>query len=764
MNSKKLEKRSAFPVGPDRARMAECAVRFVLSLLAAWARVFGDISPFAAALTASSGRGAGCIFSLLGAAAGYLMGPSLMTGLKYIGVSLLAAAVGNLFAGLEPGKKRWFMPTVSALLCVTIGGVFALRQGPDARAVLRIVTDAVICGGCTYFYKLALSPWNGKLNFDYASETGHTVGVLMLLGTLVLTLSDLRLFGVMSLGNAAAAFCVMLFAYKAGAGTGCAVGAAMGIVIDAHGDGGLFFAAAYCLAGLAAGVLSRRRRLLSAVGFILVNAALTAAFYGNAGPLLETMVASVAFAAVPESVMSRFGALVYSGSPAMGAQRSREYLCRRVEQASLAFHDLYETVKSAAGSPESDADVATVFDRAAACTCMTCENTTKCWFRDYETTKKVLSSVTPRLLQNGGLQGEDLPDFFSRECLHYPEFITAINFEIHALLYRRQYRSRLRNNQSAAFNQYADMAAILGDLSRELASVTEGEPLLENRLRKYLLSRGLQTAVAVFRDRGGRLHLELNGGADVLVRDPQWLEKLSALAGVRLCTTAEPDRGDCIRLLEAEPLAACVGISSRKKRTGDLNGDRGAYFKTDEGMLYVILSDGIGSGKAAARYSADAVRILQRFLQAGISAKTAVGMLNDLMLLKNEDDVGTATVDLICIDLFTGRTVLYKYGAAPSYILKNGKVQRICGESQAVGLQTAPESAPDRIELKLTPGTVAVMVSDGVVPEEDGWLCRMLEQSRDPGSLSKQILKAAAEQTGVNDDMTAYVIEISKRQ
>jgi serine phosphatase RsbU (regulator of sigma subunit) len=126
--------------------------------------------------------------------------------------------------------------------------------------------------------------------------------------------------------------------------------------------------------------------------------------------------------------------------------------------------------------------------------------------------------------------------------------------------------------------------------------------------------------------------------------------------------------------------------------------------------------------------------------------------------------VGTATVDLICIDLFTGRTVLYKYGAAPSYILKNGKVQRICGESQAVGLQTAPESAPDRIELKLTPGTVAVMVSDGVVPEEDGWLCRMLEQSRDPGSLSKQILKAAAEQTGVNDDMTAYVIEISKRQ
>ena len=97
----------------DRYGAAECVVRFLLAFFAAFARVFGDVSPFAAALTAASGTGATCIFTLLGAAIGYMLGPSFMSGLKYISISLIIAAAGNIFKTAPIRERVWFMPAMA---------------------------------------------------------------------------------------------------------------------------------------------------------------------------------------------------------------------------------------------------------------------------------------------------------------------------------------------------------------------------------------------------------------------------------------------------------------------------------------------------------------------------------------------------------------------------------------------------------------------------------------------------------------------------
>ena len=61
-------------------------------------------------------------------------------------------------------------------------------------------------------------------------------------------------------------------------------------------------------------------------------------------------------------------------------------------------------------------------------------------------------------------------------------------------------------------------------------------------------------------------------------------------------------------------------------------------------------------------------------------------LLNSVMLLKNQDGWGYATVDLMCIDLFTGHTGFYKYGAAPSYIRTGKTVRRVRGAAMAAGI------------------------------------------------------------------------------
>ena len=58
-------------------------------------------------------------------------------------------------------------------------------------------------------------------------------------------------------------------------------------------------------------------------------------------------------------------------------------------------------------------------------------------------------------------------------------------------------------------------------------------------------------------------------------------------------------------LFEAEPLIANVGIAGMKKKGEPTSGDRGTYFKTDEGVLCVILADGMGSGEDAGARGTD---------------------------------------------------------------------------------------------------------------------------------------------------------------
>jgi stage II sporulation protein E len=142
-------------------------------------------------------------------------------------------------------------------------------------------------------------------------------------------------------------------------------------------------------------------------------------------------------------------------------------------------------------------------------------------------------------------------------------------------------------------------------------------------------------------------------------------------------------------------------------------------------------------------------------------------MLNDLMLLKNEDDTGCVTVDLVSLNLFTGAARMFKYGAAPSYLRSGSTVRRIKGRSMAAGLGVPPHDAPDLLKMELKAGSLAVIVSDGITGGmDDGWLCEMLSayEGDNPRELAGAIIKTASEKLGNEDDMTVISIAVTERQ
>jgi len=179
--------------------------------------------------------------------------------------------------------------------------------------------------------------------------------------------------------------------------------------------------------------------------------------------------------------------------------------------------------------------------------------------------------------------------------------------------------------------------------------------------------------------------------------------------------------------------------------------------------LYLLLSDGMGSGEDAHREAAMTVRLLQQFLQSGIEPAPALKTLNAALRLRGEDGGGFTTIDLLALQRGSGGAVLYKYGAAPSYLKRSGTVTRFTASSLPAGLQE-DRQGPECCRFSLPGGSFFVMVSDGIADEtDDEWLQNLLSgwNGTDATALANLILSERRSRRGLQDDCAILTLHLS---
>ncbi|MBR1456250.1 MAG: SpoIIE family protein phosphatase, partial [Oscillospiraceae bacterium] len=747
---------------------ARCAIFLLLGMVMAGARVLGDRAPFGVAMVACSGAGLAGASALGGAVLTYLLGGGLEWGVRYAAAAVLAYTVAFVFHELSFSRSEYFMPTAAGavtLLTGLLGSFYAPAQEIPLAAALFLET--VLAFGGAYFFRAALT--DAPLRTESA-ELRRGVSLMIFAACALMSFSRLVLFRVVSLGRFFALLLVMASAMKGGMLTGAAAGTVLGLAMDISSGGTPFYAMAYAFSGLLSGVFGKHGRLLFTLSFILSGAlavvcAWNAEIYISA--LFETFCASVIFMILPASWLNRLGPVLQPAERGSGESGLRRFAARRVKNLSEAYAELFEIVRRNVEEPYNDENVARIFDRAADAVCVRCREKNRCWNAEYLDTLSAMNDATHAMVANGTLTASDLPGHFRERCIGLPAFVTAVNGELRALSYRRQLRTRLSESRNVAWAQYTDMAQVLGRVADELGSINGADPAVERRMIRYLRTLDIDADAAVYRDGGGRLHAVIESGRlTPLTKDPDYLEKLSAVAGVRLCQPEQPGEDSArLTLLEAEPLAVSVGIASLKKRGEKVSGDRGSYFKTDAGVLCILLSDGMGCGDEAARDSDQVVSILEKFLRSGVDPAVAMKILNSVMLLRGGGNWGFATVDLMCVDLFSGETCFYKYGAAPSYVKNGRSIRRIKGEALAAGLSADEGIAPDVVRMRLRPGSLAVIDTDGVIADaDDGWLKATLESDyEDMKALARAVLKEAERLYGAGDDMTVVTVRVEAR-
>lgn len=207
------------------------------------------------------------------------------------------------------------------------------------------------------------------------------------------------------------------------------------------------------------------------------------------------------------------------------------------------------------------------------------------------------------------------------------------------------------------------------------------------------------------------------------------------------------------------PGSGCVIGAALRPREGEtVCGDTLDAFRTDSGAWCLLLADGMGSGEAARKESALTCRLLRQFLEADIQPEAALTTLNSAMALRGAETGSFTTVDLCVVR--GGEAFFYKFGAAPSYLKKNGTVRRVTGSSLPAGLRVSP-AGPDVTSVTLEPGSFAVMISDGVADAcRDEWLQNLLAgwNGDDPQTLANLILSESVRRERLQDDCAVQVL------
>jgi len=511
------------------------------------------------------------------------------------------------------------------------------------------------------------------------------------------------------------------------------------------------------------GSLSRPARAACACGVML-----TAGLLLNAPTawLLSAGASSLLVAPMPRAWAEALAGLAEPApdpcDPRRLATRLQRASAARLRALGAAFGELAEGYAAPTGLPDAHELVQRLRDRL----CQGCRGYDRCWQGGGEGGARLLCDLIARAVALSGetplFEGEAPPEL-SRRCQRgrlIPERIGDM-LEDFARARRDALKRGAENRLISA--QFDQARQLIEALSRR-----QGGPL---RLR----SRQAARAAAALERAGIEVEsvMALGGrGVEIVaaLKQGSWTRAMARQASLRLSETfgrryaPAGALGRELRFVRRPRLRVRTGIACASREAGSPSGDSHLTCMIDDERLLALICDGMGSGEAARRESAVAVRLLGRFLRTGASCALAIETVNALLLNRSGEDM-FATVDLLILNLNTGEAELVKLAACPTLILRGGALRRVEGGRLPLGILEKVQ--PGGVRTRLLPGDVLLMATDGVMDAagEEALEGLMRREDDDMPRLARLAL-AAAERTGEGsrrDDMTAVCLRVEGR-
>ena len=692
----------------------------------------------------------------------------------------LAAAVGTLAAGvvLQP-----------ALLGIKVGvaavAAATVRRLIDGRPRAGALAGCLTLAAAQLVQILLLG---GLVNFSQTAAVGCTALMAAGLGWAFASFPVREPRGVclwLAVGAACLQRCAVGplapgLALASAAGLCAAIGGtleqtavlsiALAAALTASGPERAFAALAVAMGSLAASCLCPGERGRCA-GVFAVGCTLGALAAPDAVSVVPLAVSAgvgvTAALALPGSVMRR---IFPPPAPPVQAQ-GLSGAARKLSAVADTLSDIADTVNAVCQRqmPPKGESFDFVVEQVARTTCQSCTRRSRCWVRGYATAMDGLQHLKPVLESKGRVEVQDLPGQLS-VCIHPADLCTAANHGYRLWRSRRQTRARASMLRTALTEQYSALAGALAQLAAKLGQAGLPDPRREAKLAQLFAELGLDALeCSVTADLAGRLTASVT-----ICRTHFTQEEISGLVEEvsRLCRRDMdlPEITHCrtVTMLtfgEKPLFTAEFGAAGHAAAGQSVSGDALDQFCDTSGRAQMLLCDGMGTGRAAAVDGQMAAKLTAQLLRAGFAAESAARLVNVALGLKGAEQEAGATLDLLTVDLYTGRAGLFKAGAAPSFLVRGGVPRMLDGASLPMGMLDSLVGRSTTFALDA--GDWVVLVSDGALADGADWLMQQLQLCARLGHTPKQaaetVADAAARRAGdKRDDITVAVLAVDK--
>lgn len=379
--------------------------------------------------------------------------------------------------------------------------------------------------------------------------------------------------------------------------------------------------------------------------------------------------------------------------------------------------------------------------------------------------------------QKGNVDLEDMPRLFRETCGHKEDYVGQLNRNLGRATMNLTWKNRFLESRDTIITQFRELAVILEEFARQMEEAvdvtSETEPVIRRAfLRHHMVIDHMLMMEYDNKRREAFITVRTNNGRCVMSREAA--EFLGQALGDRPWMAARDSKAiinrqfSTIRFVEEGSYRVMWGVARAAKNGENVSGDSYTFSRSTPGQAIMSLSDGMGSGERAERESRQVVELAEQLLTAGYTPRATLKLVNTVLLMAGEEQ-HPATIDLCCIDLYTGVLEAMKLGAVATYIVSEAGVELLEAAQAPAGVLGQVE--PVLLSQKLWDDNWVVMVSDGVLEalpgdDKEQVLKEYLEETmgRNPQEMAEEILEFAMSFSQENrDDMTVLTAGIWKK-
>lgn len=750
----------------------------ILSFAMSNTSFMGDSSPISLVLFGvASVFNVPLILVLISSIVGILIQSVSMTILVKLLSFFIIFTLITVIVNIEGVSKRFsvFIKFMISFLVVEVG--YNLIQGSLITDLFTCLSNIVVAAILYFVFVSGIYVLtNISKGYVFSKEESIAMVIVVAIALSIfknITIMQLSIFNILVL------ILVLIFGWKNGWVAGAATGLVLGLMLTFMSDINMTYVVTLAFSGFISGILSKVGKIGVVIGFIAGN--LYIAYYANGFSELtmrvsELVIASVSLLFMPKVFETKLDRIFNKNRSLENPYQNMLDSSASVKEKIGAMSDVFDSIASVVVdvSDEDKLETREVIKKYIENTvnekCLGCDRRKNCL--NDEKLNLVVDYISNKL-ENNEIIDEKMLDF---NCELSKEFLRDIYEIYNSMKLMRILKEQERNNANKISNQYKEVSKILSNISKNIKSDLIKIDKKQEKLREELKFYGYLVYEDEYKE--DDTGIEYTFVTNILNNiDKQKKEIISILSNIlekpmviKLILNSSKKEKSKIKVVSTPEFNVQNSVISISKNGEEVSGDSYLIEELQDLKHISVISDGEGNGRNASKSSKNVIDMLERLLSGGFDECGAIEIINSILKLKS-DSQNSSTLDNMIIDLKTGYSQYIKLGAAPTYIIHEGKIVTINNMNIPVGVSDNPDYLP--ISRKLIDKDIVVQISDGVLHEgldiSNNYFTECLK-TIDVNKTAKQITdeiyrNVLRENKNIlNDDVTIIVTKIIKNK